>query len=115
MMYKPSELAVEIGVTTDTIVRSYVPAGLPYTREKNHMWIYGPAFVHWAKNTNAQRKAHQHTLAVDEAWCMKCNQAVAMQHLSRRPAKRHVDLLQGTCPHCGHAVYRMCSAQGGAQ
>ena len=33
MIYKPSEVAEEISVTTSTIYGSYLPAGLPYIRD----------------------------------------------------------------------------------
>ena len=59
MMYKPPELAEEIGVTSDTIYRSYIPAGLPYIREYHSLWIHGPSFVQWARGIiTTQRKAH---------------------------------------------------------
>ncbi|HKJ37257.1 MAG TPA: hypothetical protein VJ972_00650, partial [Anaerolineales bacterium] len=64
MMYKPSEIAEEIGVTQDTIHRSYLPAGLPHHRdEQGHVWIHGPAFVSWARHTIANKKKDRKGLA----------------------------------------------------
>lgn len=57
MLYKPAELAEEIGVTQDTIYRSYLPAGLPHTRDdQGNVWIHGPAFVSWARETISRRQ-----------------------------------------------------------
>lgn len=114
MMYKPSELAAEIGVTTDTIYRSYLPAGLPHTRDQHTIWIHGPAFVCWAKETITKKEAQRKGLEPDQAWCMTCNQPVHLNHPRVRPVNRYLELLQARCPHCQHTVNRM-RARGGEQ
>jgi len=114
MLYKPSELAAEIGVTTDTIYRSYLPAGLPHTRDEHSIWIHGPAFVSWAKETVTKKQSQRKGLAPDQAWCMTCDQPVHMDHPKVRPVNRYVELLQARCPSCRHVVNRM-QARGGAQ
>lgn len=112
MLYKPSELAAEIRVNVDTIYRSYLPAGLPHTRDKDLIWIHGPAFVAWAKQTVSKRRADRHPLAPDQAWCMTCNGPVLMQAPQVRQVKHRVELVQGRCPQCGIKVNRL-RARGG--
>ena len=115
MLYKPSELAAEIGVNIDTIYRSYLPAGMPHVRDQyKQIWIPGPAFVSWAKATVSKRRADRHPLAPDQAWCMNCNQAVQLQQPVARQVNRYLDLVQAHCPQCDHTVNRL-RAHGGAQ
>jgi hypothetical protein len=115
MMYKPSEIAEEIEVTPDTIYRSYLPAGLPHVRDgKGNIWIHGPAFVSWAKETVCKKKAQRVGLAADQAWCMKCNRAVKMQMPAVKVVNRYIEILQASCPHCGRTVNR-ARARGGVQ
>lgn len=76
MMYKPKEIASEIGITADTIYRSYLPAGLPHLQDRRGIWIYGPAFVAWAKETVSKNRHKRAPLPDGYAWCMKCNQSV---------------------------------------
>lgn len=107
MLYKPSEIAEEIGVTTDTVVRSYLPAGLPHTRDaKNRVWIHGPMFVSWAKATIAQRKSKRVPLPEDHAWCLKCNKSVALKNPTVRPVNRYLELMQARCPFCHCVINR---------
>jgi hypothetical protein len=107
MLYKPSELAEEIGVATDTIYRSYLPAGLPHTRDgQGNIWIYGPAFVSWARETISRKKSKRAELPDDHAWCMKCNQPVVLISPKIKSVNRYLELLQAKCPTCGRTVNR---------
>jgi hypothetical protein len=108
MLYKPSELADEIGVNVDTVYRSYIPAGLPVIRDEDgHFWIHGPAFVAWARETIAQKKAKRQGLPEGHAWCMTCNRPVKITALRVRSISRYSELVQGTCPACGKTVNRL--------
>lgn len=107
MMYKPSEIAEEIGVAQDTIYRSYLPAGLPHIRDAHGgVWIHGPAFIAWAKETVSKRKSQRTGLPDDHAWCMKCNQPVLMKFPKIKIINRYLELLQAPCPICGTTVNR---------
>lgn len=107
MMYKPAEIAEEIGVSVDTIYRSYIPAGLPIVRDtQGNYWIHGPAFVAWARATVTQKRAKRQPLPEGSAWCVKCNRAVEITAPRLRTVNRYLQLLQGTCPHCGRTVNR---------
>lgn len=107
MMYKPSEIAEEIGVTNDTVYRSYLPAGLPHTRDaQGRIWIHGLAFVAWARETISKRKKKRHGLPDGSAWCLKCGRAVEMLNPKLKEVNRYLQLLQATCPNCGKTIHR---------
>ena len=115
MLYKPSEIAEEIGVAQDTIYRSYLPAGLPHTRDdQGNVWIHGPAFVAWAKQTISKRKSKRAGLPDGHAWCMKCNQAVELVNPKIQPVNRYLELLQARCPRCGTNINRARARQESA-
>ncbi len=114
MLYKPSEIAEEIGVATDTIYRSYLPAGLPYIYDgEGNIWIHGPAFVSWARETISKKKSERAGLPDGQAWCMKCNQAVQLIDPKIKVINRYLELMQARCPHCGGRVNRARARQNG--
>jgi hypothetical protein len=114
MLYKPSELAEEIGVIADTIYRSYLPAGLPHTRDaQGNIWIHGPAFIAWARETISKKKSKRAGLPADHAWCMKCNQAVPLINPKTKAVNRYLEMLQAPCPTCGKTVNRARARQAG--
>jgi hypothetical protein len=117
MLYKPSEIAEEIGVTPDTVYRSYLPAGAPHTRdETGNVWIHGTAFAAWAKQTVARKASKRAGLPEGHAWCMKCNRPVEMTAPRVKAVNRYLELLQAVCPYCGKTVNRAQARQhGGAQ
>lgn len=107
MLYKPSEIAEEIGVTPDTVHRSYLPAGLPHLRDDDgRIWIHGPAFVAWARQTISQKKKDRIGLPENCAWCMKCNQPVELIAPKVKIVNRYIELLQAPCPSCGTKINR---------
>lgn len=112
MLYRPAEIAEEIGVTPDTVYRSYLPAGLPYTSDiEGNIWIHGPAFASWAKETITQKRARRAGLAEGQAWCMKCNRPVRMVAPTVRSVNRYTELLQSRCRACGTTVNRARARQ----
>jgi len=107
MLYKPSELAEELGLAQEIIYRSYIPAGLPHFRDaSNHIWIHGPAFVAWARARFMKKKSSTVELPDGHAWCMKCNQARPMTEPSIVYANRYVEILQSICPICNVRINR---------
>jgi len=114
MMYRPSEIAEELGVHKETVYRSYLPAGLPYIEDDKHrFWIHGPAFVAWAKETVAKKRTDRKGLEEGYAWCMKCNTPVKMAKPTIKPVNRYIELLQAKCPHC-HRIVNRAQARRGA-
>lgn len=109
MMYRPSEIAAEIGTTTETVYRSYLPGGCPFERDKdNNIWIHGLSFRGWVESINAQR--HLGSLQEGEAWCLTCRRAVALLRPKERFRGRYVAIYQGKCPECGRKVNRAYAA-----
>jgi hypothetical protein len=114
MMYKPAELAAEIDVTDDTIRRSYLPAGLPCTRDtKGNIWIHGLTFAAWARQMVALRKSKRAGLPDGHAWCMKCNRSVLITDPKVIYANRGLEILQSSCPDCRTLVNRAQSRKTG--
>jgi len=111
MMYKPAEIAEEIGVSVDTIYRSYLPAGLPCVRDGDDIWIHGLAFVAWARETISKKKSERAGLPDGTAWCMKCNQAVQLINPKIKPVNRYLELMQARCPQCGMKINRARARQ----
>jgi hypothetical protein len=112
MLYRPAELAEEIGLNVDTIYRSYMPAGLPYQRDgRGNIWIHGPDLVAWAKQTVAKKKAKRAGLPEGQAWCLKCKHPVPLLDPIPRIVNRYLELLQAPFPTCGTLVNRARARQ----
>ena len=57
MMYRPKELADEIGFETRQVYRVYIPLGLPHERDDlQHIWINGIAFKNWGREIYKKQK-----------------------------------------------------------
>jgi len=106
MLYKPSELADEIGVNVDTIYRSYIPAGLPCIHSQQEIWIHGPTFVAWAEETITKRRRKRAGLPDGHAWCMKCNRAVPLTKPRMIYSNQYIRILQALCPTCQTRINR---------
>ena len=106
MLYKPSELAEEIGIHVDTVYRSYIPAGLPCIHRQQDIWIHGPTFVAWAQGTITKHKKKRAGLPEDHAWCMKCNQPVLMTEPRICYTNQYIQIKQAVCSHCGTTINR---------
>ena len=114
MMYRPPEIAEEIGVTSDTIYRSYLPAGLPHTRDEDgSIWIHGPDFAAWARETVSKRRGKRTGLLDGYAWCLKCGHPVEMKSPKVISVNRYLELLQAKCPQCHRTINRARARQGG--
>jgi hypothetical protein len=102
MMYRPSELASEIGFNVRQVYRVYIPLGLPHERdERNHIWIHGVTFREWVKDVYKKRKLNN-----DQAFCLTCKRAVKMKDKIRIEKGRLVYYLCD-CPHCGRKLARI--------
>jgi hypothetical protein len=112
MMYKPSEIAEEIGVSTETVYRSYLPCGCPFTRDKNSaIWINGLEFADWARSVHQGRKVGE--IGDNEAYCMRCRKAVPLESARRRYGNRYIEIYQGKCANCGAKINRAYAAGQG--
>jgi hypothetical protein len=105
MLYRPAEIASEIGCHVDTVYRSYIPAGCPHARDgTGHIWINGRDFAEWARELTSKSRR---PLDDGEAFCLKCNAPVEMAgNLRVSKTNRHLELITGVCPVCGTTVNR---------
>ncbi len=103
MLYTPSELADELGLTAPAI-RDWLDRGLPHQRdERGRLWINGTDFAAWLER--ARRTGRSRALAEGEAYCVKCRRPVKpADPVCRVNGKAAV--LFGYCPQCGTAVFR---------
>lgn len=107
MLYTPAEIAEELGVSVDTVKRSYIRSGLPVTKDATgHTWIHGLTFRSWAGKLNAERKKPtREKLRQDQAYCLKCKKVIDdFKPTHIKPVNRYLQLLQGSCPNCGRTV-----------
>jgi hypothetical protein len=102
MMYKPSELAEEIGIDKNQIYRAYIPLGCPHERDQyKHFWINGKTFSEWYEATYKKLK-----LKSDEAYCKTCNNAVKIINPERKEKNGLIYTLSN-CPNCNRKLTRI--------
>lgn len=106
MMYKPNELAQEVGFTVRQVYRVYIPAGCPHERdESRHLWINGKAFREWAKEVYRKQ-----ALSRNEAFCMTCKMPVKVINPIEKKEGRLIYWLCD-CPHCGRKLARIVNRE----
>ena len=104
MMYTFRELADELDLPPSTL-RDWVKRGAPHERDAHmHLWIDGQAFARWI-NQMCKRTSKK-SMGKDEAYCVRCNQAVRPLNPKRRAISGKLGHLTGTCPQCGSQVQR---------
>ncbi len=104
MLYTVQEIADELGVPNRTL-RDWLAAGAPHRKEgKNRIWIQGEEFAEWI---NRQRKPkRRERLADGQAYCLRCNQVVALVDPVTRPVQGKLIHIKGKCPNCGITINR---------
>jgi hypothetical protein len=106
MLYKPSELAEEIGFTVRQVYRVYIPAGCPHERDhRGHLWINGKLFREWFEEVYKKRK-----LARYEAFCLSCKKAVKIVGPIEKQEGRLIYWLSD-CPNCGRRLARIVNKE----
>ncbi len=111
MLYRPSEVAEEIGLTTATIYRACMPDGCPFSRDKDgDIWIHGTSFAAWATASRGDREDGESRLQDGQAWCFNCKGAVEMVKPRKKHASRYTSIYQGKCASCGAVVNRAYAA-----
>jgi DNA-directed RNA polymerase subunit RPC12/RpoP len=104
MLYKVSELAMEIGVP-DSTMRGWLDLGAPHQHDSGgHLWIHGRDFAGWVEGLRRPRREGR--LADDEAFCMSCRRVVKMKKPVWKPIKGKLVHIIGKCPECGHRIQR---------
>lgn len=112
MLYRPSELAKELGCPLELIQRVYLPADCPRQRdETGHIWINGHLFRDWLRNTWKVEKRRTQ-LADNQSFCVVCRKAVVYAPTGKHIGNnRAVTLEEGICAECGHLTYRARRAE----
>lgn len=111
MQYKPSEIAQEVGLTTDTIYRSHIPAGAPAEKDKNgNIWINGKAYRQWIEGFVTIRTRTK-PMPDNYAYCFTCKEVREIQNPKTKPHKRDVNQVKGRCPVCGKSIARFISTR----
>ena len=102
MLYKPSELAEEIGFTKRQVYRVYIPAGCPRNKdERRHIWINGKGFREWYEATYPR-----FTVKENEGFCLTCKRVVTLE---KPVQEKKGGLLYwiGLCPKCSRRIPRI--------
>ena len=102
MMYRPSELANELGISVHQFYRVYIPGGCPHERDdRNHIWVNGKAFSEWYQEVYKKRR-----LEIDQAFCLTCKKAVLMIEPVRKQ-EEGLTYYICKCPHCNRKIARI--------
>jgi hypothetical protein len=102
MMYRPSEIAEEIGFSIHQVYRAYLPLGCPHSRDsRGHIWINGKEFHDWYQKFYKKRK-----LRIDEAFCLTCKKAVEKIDPIRK-WKNGLIYEISICPICGRKLAKI--------
>jgi hypothetical protein len=109
MMYRPSELAEEIGIDQNQVYRVYVPLGCPHERDRNrHLWINGENFREWYQDTYKQYQPKE-----GEVYCPSCKVYRIMgnpEHHFHEETKTAFDIF--ICPECGKKASKFAGRGG---
>lgn len=101
MLYKPSELAQEIGFSVRQVYRVYIPLGCPCERVAGRLWINGKSFLEWYEITYPRQ-----SLKENQAFCLTCKMPVSMLD-AKRKNKGRLCYWVCNCPHCGRKISRI--------
>jgi hypothetical protein len=108
MQYTPAEIAREIGVSVDTVYRSYIPAGCPAEQGRDRrIWIVGTEFRNWVLSLKTNKPTHPACAGPGMGWCFHCARPVRMMHVSIHPVNYYLERWQGECEFCGKVVNRL--------
>ena len=109
MEYTLRELATELQASPDQLKRACEFAACPHRVDnRGRLWIVGTEFHQWYETHAAQRK---HPLADNEAYCLRCRQAVPLTVTEVNPRPHGLELRKGICPQCGANINRIGRAK----
>ncbi len=102
MMYRPSEIAEEIGFEKRQFYRVYIPLGLPHEKdENNQIWINGSLFREWALETYKNPSMEK-----NEAYCLTCKKPIEIRDPEWKE-KEGLFYLICSCPICKRKIARI--------
>lgn len=104
MLYKPSELAEDLGIPERTL-RDWLDEGAPRTRDgRKHIWINGEEFAQWVESERKPKKERK--MEAGQAYCFRCKQIVEMVDPAISYTKGKLALQTGECPLCHGKINR---------
>jgi hypothetical protein len=102
MMYKPSELAQELGINIDQVYSVYLPLGCPNKRDgKRYIEINGREFKDWYIKNYQKAKVE-----TDETFCKTCKKPVKIVNGSIVKKDKLIYILS-SCPNCGRRLSKI--------
>ena len=103
MPYRPAEIAKLLDVHVDTVRRSYLASGCPFTRDSTgHIWIVGTEFREWALDVLAKRKRKRPVPMEDnQTYCFKCKKRVKIVNPTIEVSSHYLERVVSNCPICG--------------
>ena len=108
MMYKPGELAEELGINQDQIYLTYIPLGCPRIRDgRRHIEINGKEFKNWYLEKYQKAKVKE-----DEAFCKTCKKAVKIEDPIQLK-KNGLTYIISICPICGRKLSKILDCKKG--
>lgn len=103
MMYRTDELAHDLCVERQTVIR-WAQHGAPHRRDgRGHIWIHGRLLASWIESR--RKSVSRKEVPADHGYCFRCGGLVRMENIRRRP-RANMILLSGKCPFCGGRVNR---------
>lgn len=100
MEYKPSEIADELHLSKEQVMR-LLAAGAPARRDQGgHFWVHGSSFVRWLSDVAPKNKKAKHVFLDGECYCLACRGVVTYTETRRRN-----NMVFGLCP-SGHKITR---------
>ncbi|MBI3167253.1 MAG: hypothetical protein HYZ22_02160 [Chloroflexi bacterium] len=105
MLYTPSELAEELGITVRQFYRVYIPLGCPTVRDRapGRIYIHGLSFAEWYFSTYPLL-----SMGVDEGFCLTCKKPVPMLD-SVLKQSGGLSYYVFKCPKCKRKISRIVS------
>jgi hypothetical protein len=104
MLYKISELSLELKVP-DRTLRDWLKMGAPYIHDRGErIWINGREFAQWVAGQRKPKRDRK--LTSSQGYCMRCNKIIEMVNPKTIPLKGKLVNVRGTCPDCAGVVNR---------
>jgi hypothetical protein len=104
MLYKVSELSIELGIP-DRTIRDWIAMGAPAIRDtQNHIWVNGKEFSCWVSKQRPSPKSY--SLTDSQAYCFRCKEIVEMKNILKIPIKGKLVHFRGICQKCGITINR---------
>ena len=103
MLYTPSELAEELGITVRQFYRVYITLGCPCVRDRGRVYIHGLSFAEWYFSTYPSL-----SMGANEGYCLTCKKPVTMSDPVLKKSGG-LSYYVFKCPKCKRKISRIVS------